>query len=220
MRRSFAQRTQQAFSGEDGPSRARNYLGSLHASMKDIADAEKRSVFLSILVAFTFELFNRAAISNVQIGPFEIRDLSLVHKCLPVLFAYLMYDLMVLGVRYVQSHAIHTEIVRRFDRRLSESGLDLLLLPQESSLFGPTYIPSNNKMGMVVKLLTVLLTFGTLILPLFIEGYMLIRLFDTFGKSDFLVWSSAIFAIGFFAYSIAIFPAALLHRRTRLETKF
>lgn len=90
-----------------------------------------------------------------------------------------MYDLMVSGVRYVQSHAIHTEIVRLFDRSLSESGLDLLLLPQESSLFGPTYIPSNNEMGRVVKLFTVLLTFGTLILPLFIEGYMSIRLYGS-----------------------------------------
>jgi hypothetical protein len=185
--------------------------------MKDSVDSERRSVFVSLLVAFIYELFNRAAISNVEVGPFEIRDLSLVQKALPVVFAYLVYDLMVLGIRNVQSYEVHSEIIRLFDKPLTESGLDLLLVPQETSLFGPALVPTSDNRNRLVEFLTALLFVGYMTLPFLIEVYMLYRLFDAYGSNDPLVWVSSIFAVGFLVFAIALYVSAFMVRALPAE---
>jgi hypothetical protein len=137
---SVIQAVQRAFRGEGGADRGRNYAATLLATVKDISDAEKRSALLALLVAATFELLDRAAIVNAQVGPFQIKDLSVIQKALPVVFAYLVYDLVVLGLRFMYSRAVYLGITRLFDPSLSSTKLDRLLLPHASSLFGPLFI--------------------------------------------------------------------------------
>jgi hypothetical protein len=198
-----------AFGAEDGSVRAKSYLTSLQAAMKDIAEAQRRSVFLAVLIAATMELFNRAAVSNVQVGPFQISDLSLIRKFLPVLFAYLIYDLVVLGLRYLQSWAVWAEIVRSFDEALSASGLERLLLPIGGSLYGPLFFPKRGRPEAVVSSFTTALRWGSLVLPVIIEVYAIGRLFAGFGVDDFLVWLSAIISAAFLAYAAILYFAGL-----------
>lgn len=49
---------EKAFGGPDGIERARSYLASLLASMKDVSEVQRRSVFLLLLVAATFQLMD------------------------------------------------------------------------------------------------------------------------------------------------------------------
>jgi hypothetical protein len=165
-REQVGEQVETAFGGVDGSARAKSYLASLQAAMKDIADAQRRAAFLALLIAATMELFNRAAISNVQVGPFQISDLSLIRKFLPVLFAYLMYDIAVLGVRYLQSWAVWVEILKEFDKALSSSGLQRLLLPVGPSLYGPLFFPERGRLEALAQLFTKLLRLGSLAFPL------------------------------------------------------
>jgi hypothetical protein len=206
-KRPYGEQVETAFGGVDGSARAKSYVASLQAAMKDIADAQRRSVFLALLIAATMELFNRAAVSNVQVGPFQISDLSLIRKFLPVLFAYLMYDIVVLGLRYLQSWAVWVEILRVFDGALSSSGLQRLLLPVGPSLYGPLFFPERGKLEALAQLFTAVLRLGSLVFPLIIEVYAISILFISFGVNDLLVWLSAIVSAAFLLYGVILFIA-------------
>ena len=78
--RNITSRVDTAFSGQNAHETATTYLSDLRSRMKDIRDAGGRTVALLLLTAATFELLNRASISNVQLGPIQVKDLSLIQK--------------------------------------------------------------------------------------------------------------------------------------------
>jgi hypothetical protein len=183
---------------------AKDYMVSLQASMKDISDAQRRSVFLLLLTAATFELLNRAAIINAQVGPFQIKDLSLIQKALPVLFAFLIYDSVMLGVRFLFMRAVYHEATRICAKGLHSTGLNRLLIPHSSSLFGPLLFPTGDRLDRTLRISTRVLQWAAFITPFFIEVYSLFRLFREFGRRDVIVWLSALFSVVFLLYAIAI----------------
>jgi hypothetical protein len=186
------------------------YLGELRVRMKDLSDSSRRTVILLLLVAAAFQLLDQAAVVSVQAGPFQIRDLSVIQKVLPVIFAYLIYDETVSGIRYLYSLRVASEISRAFQPSVKSSSLDGLLNPQGSPLFGPMlWHRSKSREYRLLAKLTQVLRLGSLLLPLVIEAYAFYRIFEAFGFRDVVVWISALVALGFIIFAALVILTAL-----------
>jgi hypothetical protein len=197
------QAVEKAFGNE--PSKAADYLTSLRTIMKDITDAQRRSVVLLLLVATAFVMLDHSAIVNAQLGPFQIRDLSPVQKALPVLFAYLIYDSVVSGVRYLYSRVVYYEISHLCQEHLHSTHLDRLVLPHGSSLFGPwLFLPEGNRLQGFIRRTTRVLRWGALASVFAVEVYLIYRLFRVYGAGDIVVWLSAIISLSLVVFSVMV----------------
>jgi len=195
--------------GHDGPA-ALQYLNELRTQMQEISKSSRQTALLLLLTAAAFELLNRAAVANAEIGPFQIKDLSLIQKVLPVIFAYFIYDAFVLGARYLYSMRVADEITRTFQPSLSDAVLDRLLYPQGSSLFGPMlWHKSNSSMYRLTTAFTMVLRVGSVVSPILIEIYAFSSLRNRFGLNDVVVAFSLIFSLGFIAFSVLILLTSL-----------
>ena len=68
------------------------YLEVIRENFRDLSSAFGKSITHSLMVIAAFELLLRSALNSASLGPFEISDLSLVEKALPILGSYLYYD--------------------------------------------------------------------------------------------------------------------------------
>lgn len=107
-----------------------DYLGELRSRMKDLSEGIRRTAVLLLLVAAVFQLLDQAVVVGLQVGPFRISDLSIIQRVLPAVFAYLIYDMAVLGVRYLYSINLAIEISELFQPSIRSNRLDVLLNPQ------------------------------------------------------------------------------------------
>jgi hypothetical protein len=186
------------------------YLSELRSRMKDLSESSRRTVVLLLLVAAVFQLLDQAAVVSVQAGPFQIRDLSLIQRVLPLIFAYLIYDATVFGVRYLYSLRVASEIARSCQPSIKSSSLDALLNPQGSPLFGPMlWHRSKSRQYRLLTGLTLVLRLGSLLVPLMIEVYAFYRLFEVFGRRDEVIWISALISFGFIVLAAMVILTGL-----------
>ena len=95
--------------------------------LKNLNTSLRRSVFELLLIAAIIQLLDLTAISEFQLGPTQLSDLTLVHKFLPVVAAYLIYDIVVTVLRSAHAGGISTSPwpvrhVGRPRRRLAVGG--------------------------------------------------------------------------------------------------
>jgi hypothetical protein len=170
--------------------------------MKELAEARRRSLMFSLLIIVVFELIDSASIADLQLGPLKVTRLSLVQEALPVLFSYLMYDIIVLSVRYSYAEQVCVEIIKKLHGSLSRTGLDQLLLPFHSSLFGPGMLPgSARERSRSIKMIRTIY----IIAPYLLIVYMFTRNVIIYGFHDLLLWISAAVSVTFFIAAIVVF---------------
>lgn len=74
----------------------------------------------------------RAAVDGVNIGPFEISDLSLILKALPVVVSYLFYDILNIAVRGGEVSGVYRRILQLLHPAVAKSDLLILIAPHRS----------------------------------------------------------------------------------------
>jgi hypothetical protein len=202
----IANLVRQAFSNEESSPNAQEYLKMFVSNMKDEAEAQRRSITFSLLVAIMFELISRAAIADLQVGPLKITKLSLIQEALPVVFSYFIYDICVHSVRYRYTRQTYFEVTRLIQEPLRSTELDRLSVPKGSSLFGPGTLPTSKKEPYLpLTLFTTALRIGYSVTPILIVLYMLWRLRATYGFSDPLPWISLASSIGFLIFTMLVY---------------
>lgn len=149
------------------PEQVERFYTRLLERMKDLSDSSRRSVYLLLLVSASIELLDQAAISDIQIGPFQVHDLSFIRKALPVIGGYLIYELSANGVRYLYSRRLANAIVEQYQPELSAVGqYPRLIYPLASSLFGPLpWHQSDHIRLSLITVFTAVLRIGSLAIP-------------------------------------------------------
>ena len=185
------------------PDQAERFYSRLIERMKDLNDGSRRHVYVLLLVAGIMELLDRAVISEAQLGPFKISDLSVIRKVLPVVAGYLIYELCANGIRYLQSRRIANTVVQHFQPKMHAMGhYPRLTYPIASPLFGPfPWHESKTWAFRSITLFTLILRTGSLAAPVLLETWWFVRLFQTYGAADPLVWASAIATSGFMVFA-------------------
>jgi hypothetical protein len=184
----ITERVRSAFPDEASLGYAGEFAESLRGNMKDIAEAARRSVLFGLLTVATFELINRAAVTDVQIGPLKVRNLSLINKAIPLVFAYLVYDTAALELRYRYCERTYLEIMKLAHKRIRSVGLDCLTFPATPSLFGPFLLETQSRLGRLAGTLRQVFRAAAIVSTLGVEFYLLSQLFKTYGFRDILTW--------------------------------
>jgi hypothetical protein len=193
----------QAMSDPPLPDQVERFYTRLLERMKDLTDSSRRSIYLLLLISASVELLDQAAVSNVQIGPFQVHDLSFIQKALPVVGGFLIYELATNGVRYLYTRRLANSLIEQFQPALSAIGhYPRLVYPLASSLFGPlAWYQQDHARFRLIKVSTAVLRVGSLAIPPLLELRWYWRLFETHGFRDVLVWLSVCFTLGFVAFA-------------------
>lgn len=193
----------QAMSDPPLPDQVERFYTRLLERMKDLTDSSRRSIYVLLLVSASVELLDQAAVSDVQIGPFQVHDLSFVQKALPVIGGFLIYELATNGVRYLYTRRLANSLIEQFQPALFAIGhYPRLVYPLSSSLFGPlAWYQQDHAKFRLIKVSTAGLRVGSLAIPPLLELSWYWRLFETYGFRDVLVWLSLSFTLGFVAFA-------------------
>jgi hypothetical protein len=176
----------------------RNMSKSLRQNWRDICSSISRTIALIVLSAGAFELLSRAAVAKASLGPFEIRDLSLVQKILPVMIAYLFYDLSNLYYQDSQYSAIHELLLKTTHKDFQDADLDLYLEPRVASMYHPAGLRRAYDRPLYY-FTTFIWLVGLFGITAF-QVYAFYQNFQVFGVDDVLTWFTLGIAILFTSF--------------------
>jgi hypothetical protein len=184
------------------PEQASALYDRLLQRLKDVTDASRRSALGLILVAIVWELLDRAAISEVSVGGFQISDLSVVRRVLPVVGAYFIFDLVSNGFRYYYTRDVVVEMDKHYSTRLHDVDVTRLCYPVPPSLFGPlVWYRTNTPRASLVAAFNAALRLGSVTIPVLLEVRWYVRLFADFGPDDLLLWLSLVCSTGLIMFA-------------------
>jgi hypothetical protein len=123
--------------------------------------------------------------------------------------AYLLYDISVSNLKLVYAQKAHARVMDIFYAPLRWTQIDDLVLPpgaSSASVFGVSWLPTGSRrLNRSAWRLNSLMYYSSLVLPLLAQAYVLYRLFQSFGWSDWLVWVSATLSLLFFGSAVVVF---------------
>jgi hypothetical protein len=210
-----------AFSEDLLPQGVSQYYDQLLHRIEDITGSVRRSVVWLLLITAAIELLNRTAISRLQVGPFEVSDLSVARIFLPLVGAYLVFDIIVTQIRNFYSRRLLYAINRTYRPTLYQSGFDVLTLPQYSPLMDPLPLRrSNTILYRALTAFALTLMMGSVLTPFLLILYWYVVLFRAFGTDDVLLWISTLAAAGFVIFAalmmLELFGRALIYHMLRV----
>ena len=118
-----------------------------------LRDSARRSGVQLILVALLMELFRQSAIADVQIGPVQFHDLAAVQKGLPVLGAYLIFDVCYTVIRLGQAQQFLWNLTLLHRPKLAASTFAALSRPPYPALFTgfPTLLQTGGPLASILR---------------------------------------------------------------------
>jgi hypothetical protein len=134
MSAKLAERVRDAFKNPIDRDRIEQYLDNVREKLKDIDTALGRSVGTILLLVAIFELLNRAAISQVRLGPFTIADTSFIRTGLVVITSYYFYDMTYLFAHRLQMTQVFKAVTRLAHPAWDYNDIVRYLYPQRTSL--------------------------------------------------------------------------------------
>jgi hypothetical protein len=179
-----------------------DYLEIMRENFRDLSSAFGRSITYALLIVAAFELITRAALDGANLGPFELSDLSLVQKALPILGSYFYYDIGALGRRGGHIGLVYLRILQLQHPDFSKSDLLILISPHRSSMI-PQRMFGSSYSGLHARLGRALYSIFSIALPIWLL-YAFSELFDRFHMSDITVWIALAMSLLFVILGITV----------------
>lgn len=73
----------------------KDYYDKTYAKLHELNKKIDRTSLYLIVVVLLYFLLARSSVEKFSIGPFEIKDITIISQLLPVLFAYFLFDLVI-----------------------------------------------------------------------------------------------------------------------------
>lgn len=83
------------FLKENQESDVKDLYDKTHQKLQELNSRIDRSTILVLVVTLVYFLFAEASVESFSLGPFNIKDLSVLAQLLPVVFAYLIFDILI-----------------------------------------------------------------------------------------------------------------------------
>jgi hypothetical protein len=158
-----------------------------------------RTVYLMIGIAAVFELFTVDTGTKMTIAGFQFGDVRGVQAILPVVVAYLYFEVMLLAKKYEDTALVYSKIIGIAYPGADANNLDLLLQPPTRALvnagtsgYRNIAVPSERVAHWVRQVLSALVIF----LPLAFEVYAFWVMFRD-GRNAAFVWAALVVVIAF-----------------------
>jgi hypothetical protein len=207
----MANMVDEAFSDPSEASYRSEYILELRDNWRHVIATHTRDVVLIVLLVAIFELTARSAVTKVSIGPFEVSNIPIVFRVLPLLIAYLLYDMAILDKWHMLMESAHAHLMRVMHPKVRSTDFDWLLVPTVHPLSN-TLIPSNSRFAKVANIILVVAFLGGVIA---FEIRAVYILFQTFGAQDLLVWISSAFIAILLVSALGIFAEGAGEARRR-----
>jgi hypothetical protein len=179
---------------------AEEFLSTVRENWRESLAATGRTAILIIALMLVFELLTRSSIEKISIAGFEINDLSLIQRAIPLIIAYYFYDLINLILLQGDHRAAHGELIRILHRDIWDTELDMLLWPRTPSLLRTSRL--GRRETKLDTLFQSALTVAVVFAGIMFEAYAFYIQFRIFGFKDVLVWITVILSIAFTAYGL------------------
>jgi hypothetical protein len=128
---------EEALESDDKHEFGKEYLNLVLEKYKEVThDVRRRMVFI-LLLAGAFELFSRSAIAKLALGPFEVSRLSIVQAAIPLLIAYLFYEVCYLGAWSAELDDVYAAVVSVVHPGFYRTEAYQFILPTQPGVLGP-----------------------------------------------------------------------------------
>ncbi|WP_407310025.1 hypothetical protein [Desulfosporosinus sp. SB140] len=178
-----------------------NYLGTLRDNLKVMEEKFNKNFIMVLALIAIFYLFSRSAISEASVGPFKVKDVSIIYLFIPILIAYKYYETnSILAMRRL-SRVLHLEMIKQVNRPLFDNKLEYFLLP--TSIFLSNEVSFESESNILIKIFLPLMELSIQLgFPAF-EVYALYNVYCNFGTTSKSFWfvlvsSFVLMTLGFF----------------------
>jgi hypothetical protein len=144
-RNEFTRRVEDTFGSPDASAIAQGYLQNLREAGKDYGDAMGKSLTGAFLLIAVFELISQAAIERISLGGFQISNLSLIHKALPVVIAYFTYAYYQSGIDLADLNGVYYAVSKLVQPKLHRNQFDRVILAKPHPLTFSSVMPRENE---------------------------------------------------------------------------
>jgi hypothetical protein len=195
----------QAF-GDDNAA-AMSYAKELRSVASALAKSSGRtSILVVVLMAFFLLLVSGApGAATIAIGPVQLQNAGIVEKILPLVVAYLTYELNVLSIRRRSTEVVLEALASKYEPSLKRSDLHRLLWPPTLALDpneDPTATSRAESIGIVAG---IVMRDVVIFLPLIFEVFAYFKLFEHHGAGDVVVWVTLALTILSMTSAVAMF---------------
>jgi hypothetical protein len=189
--KNLVEKFQNAFS-EPEKVKAEEYQKIVETNATKAADNAERLTFLLLGLVMVFILIIEGQVDKINLGIVEIKDPSIVLIAIPILIAYIHYDLITTLSKFDLLSIIYKAIIRQRHSPIHEQRLTkyFLFLP---TLYENKY---HSKEGIASILWLVEFVIITIVIPLGGEFYAFLKLIDASKTEyDFLLIASMIITV-------------------------
>jgi hypothetical protein len=194
----IASRVDLGFRDDKALKYAPDYLAVLRENMRNAETAFRRTTILLVLLAASFELLSRGAISEVSGAGLKLSDLSILHKILPALVAYVFFELCSLINQRTAHGILHDAVMKQVYPSLYRQELVRPLRPVTASVFNDPelyFLPYPGRAYKAISYFQIGMVIVCFVGFLAFQLYAFNQLRIAFGFKDLLVCIS--FAIAF-----------------------
>lgn len=177
----------------------KDFYDKSHAKLQDLNKRVDKTTLYLIVVVLIYFLLAKSSIESFAIGPFNVKDISAIGQLLPVVFSYLLFDLVICSNHKSEVYmTVKFLFLTLYQQKIELSDLH----KNKNNLFTRILLPFSfttelsrltvGRTPIVMALIGIVLalpTFAFYILPFVAEYYMLVGLldsqFDAIGKISF-----------------------------------
>jgi hypothetical protein len=202
------------FISENQNEKLLDYYDKCYDKLKDLNKQIDKLTLYLIIIVFLYFIASSTSISSLQLGPASISDISLLLKVIPVLFAFLLLQIVIISSQKAELFAVVKMIfLANYKQDVSHKELD----NEHNNLFTRLLLPfsystellkfntkKSNLLNSCLGAILVLPLLTLIFLPFYFEYYMLKIIWESFysqtlGKATF--WLS-IWIIAYLIYYI------------------
>lgn len=180
----------------------KDFYDKSYAKLQELNKRIDRTTLYLIVVTLIYFLLANSSVSGFTIGPFTINDISIIAQIIPVVFAYLLFDLMISSIHKTEvyitvkmlflSFYIQEIKIEDFDKNKNNFFTRVLLPFSFTTDLSRLFTGKTPVMVGCFGIMIALPVLALYILPFYFQFYMLKDIYDkfyhhTFGKISFFL---------------------------------
>jgi hypothetical protein len=178
------------FISENGEEELKDFYDKSYGKLQELNKRVDKTSLSLIVVVLIYFLIIKSSVTDFNLGPFNINDIGVISQLLPVLFAYLLFDLMICSIHKSEvSVVIKVLFSKLYKQEIDSSSFDKkrsntitrILLPFSFTNDLSRMLSGKNHIAISCTGFVLLLPLLALyILPFYFEYLMVRSIYDNF----------------------------------------
>jgi hypothetical protein len=172
---------------------AEQYLDVLTTNWRELKSTVRKTLGWLLISAAAFELIRSAQLREATVAGLKVSDFSDIEKLLPVVVAYLAFQLLVHRTTTVYYQRLHTQFHGTLHRRLRDKNLHVALRPAANLWWDPSTLAyASGDHGRIARHLGRAWSLATVLGIVLFEALAFVHLFGRYGLDALAILSLAL----------------------------